>query len=166
VTRPDRHTPAHPAVATILLAGATGARSMLGVAAVARALDETDIDAAHQPTRALAESRVRRATTALSAMEIVADKLPGIADRVDLAPIVGRALGGAIIGAAVADLAGRDRRTAALIGAASAMIAAHLSFRLRRRLAAAVPAVAAGTIEDVVVIGVAAAGVAAMRQGR
>ena len=148
-------------VPTILLAAATGARSMTGLAATAQALRLRDPAAANaQPARFV--SAAANTVSALAAMELVADKLPGIPNRTDALPILGRAAAGALIGAAIAVSAGRDRATGAAVGSAAALVAAHLSFHGRRVLAERVPATVAAIVEDVTIGCIAAAGVAAM----
>jgi len=154
-----------PLVPTILLAAATGARSMTGVAAAARSL--TGVESGEppiQPARFLADSRVSAVVTTLAAMELAADKLPGIPNRIDPGPLVGRVAAGGLIGAAVAAVRGRDRAFGALVGAAAAFAGAHLSFQLRRELAELLPATLAALVEDAAVGALAAAGASAIAQ--
>jgi uncharacterized membrane protein len=136
-----------PVVPTILLAAASGARSMTGVAATARALGSP---------------RVAGGAAALAAMELVADKLPFIPNRTDPGPLAGRVVAGGVIGAAIAGATGRNRVSGALAGAAAAFVSAHLSFHLRRELSAWLPATGAALVEDAIVGAVAAAGVSAL----
>ncbi len=161
---PNRRGINHPIAATVLLAGATGARGMLGIAATSRALARAHADPHVQPARALANPRVRIATTAFAAMELAGDKLPGIPNRIDPGPIVGRALSGALIGAVIGEISGRNRVTSALIGAASAVLGAHLTFQLRKHLIDAMPAVPAAMVEDAIVMSIASVGVAALNE--
>lgn len=130
-----------------LLAGASGARSMIGMAAVACAT----------------ESRFTRVAGVAAAGELIGDKLPSTPNRTDLGPIVGRAVAGAIIGAAIANDLGKDRARYAIAGAAIAFISAHLSFRFRRGLSRRVAPVAAALIEDTVILAVAAGGASRLR---
>src|SRR4051812_16793135 len=83
-----------------LMAAATGARTMTGVAAAAK-------------TRS---PELVKVAAALALLELIGDKLPGIPNRTDLGPVVGRVAAGALIGATVARAAGRDRLTGALVG--------------------------------------------------
>jgi len=79
---------------------------------------------------------------------------------------VGRALSGAVVGAAIAADSRRDRGAAAILGALTAVACAHVSFRARRRLSAIVEPTLAAVIEDVVVLSIAAVGVAALASDR
>jgi uncharacterized membrane protein len=132
-----------------LLAAATGARTMVGVTAAAR-------------TRSPALMKV---TAALALLELIGDKFPGIGNRTDTGPIIGRVAAGAFIGASLARAAGRDRLTGALVGSLFAFAGAHLTFRLRRSLSRVLPASAAATVEDALVVGAARAGVRALPGG-
>jgi uncharacterized membrane protein len=97
-------------------------------------------------------------------MELLADKLPGIPNRTDALPLLGRAAAGALIGATIAASARRHRAAGAAVGTVVALLAAHLSFRARRALADRLVPTAAAVVEDVVVCSVAVAGVAAMNR--
>jgi uncharacterized membrane protein len=129
-----------------LMATATGARTMTGVAAAAR-------------TRS---PELVKVAAALALLELIGDKVPGIPNRTDLGPIVGRVAAGALIGASVARAEGRDRLTGALVGAVCAFAGAHLSFRFRRALSAVLPPMAAAAIEDAAVVATAALGARAL----
>ena len=150
---------------TVLLAAATGARSMTGLAATARQIAAAGAAPSAplpQPARWLATPRVAGSIAALAAMELVADKLPGIPNRTDPGPLLGRVATGGLIGAAIAAVAGSDRARGAVVGAAAAFAGAHLGFQLRRELAERLPAGVAALVEDAAVGAVAAAGVSAM----
>ncbi|HVE72122.1 MAG TPA: DUF4126 family protein [Thermoanaerobaculia bacterium] len=152
-----------PTLPTILLAAATGARTMTGLAATARVIRGGEPITA-QPARFVASGSVASAIGALAAMELLADKLPGIPNRTDALPLLGRAAAGALIGATIAAASRRDRVQGAAIGAVVAVIAARLSFHARRALAEQLPATLAALVEDAAVGCIAAAGVAAMNR--
>jgi uncharacterized membrane protein len=150
------------AMPIMLLAAASGARSLIGVAAVARA--RAGVASGLETRRAVPrivrrfDSRIADAATAAAAFELMADKSPHIPDRTDPGPLFGRVVAGAIVGASIARVWGVNRRSAAIAGAAVSFAAAQLSFRLRAALASVVPGFVAGLLEDVLVVGVAAAG--------
>ena len=148
-----------PVTATLLLASAAGARSMAGVAAMTRAfaIDEGLSDVAALP-HALASPRAQGVTALLAAGELIGDKLPNIPNRTDLLPLLGRVGAGALIGAAVSDATGRDRLTGALVGGATALLAAELSYLARRELSRVLPAFVAAAVEDAAVMWLAAEG--------
>jgi uncharacterized membrane protein len=154
-----------PILPTVLLAAATGARSMTGLAATARAVAVREPDAAQlQPARLVSSRSVAGATAALAMMELLADKLPGIPNRTDALPLLGRGVAGAIIGASIAAATRRDQIAGAAVGAVVALLSAHLSFRARRALAHHLAPTAAAVVEDVVVCSLAAAGVATLNR--
>jgi uncharacterized membrane protein len=154
-----------PTLPTILLAAATGARTMTGLAATARSVAAREPDAAQlQPARFVSSRSVAGATAALGMIELLADKLPGIPNRTDALPLLGRAAAGALIGASIAASGQRDRAAGAAVGAVVALLSAHLSFRARRALADHLAPTTAAVVEDVVVCSVAAAGVAMMNR--
>jgi uncharacterized membrane protein len=127
-----------------LLAAASGARTMAGVAAVWP----------RTPPRLLA------------AAELVADKVPGVPNRVDRALILGRIAAGALVGVAVAGRSGRNRGEFALIGGLIAFASTHATYRMRRALGVRLPSIAAALVEDAIVVGAAAAGAALLRAER
>ena len=117
---------------------ATGMRSMAGIA-----------------TLSLAKGGMtRRIMPALALGEMVLDKTPLVGDRVDALPLAGRALMGALTGGVIA----REHRDSVvpggLLGAASAIMAAHLAYRARKRLPS--PNVGGGLVEDAIVLAIAA----------
>jgi hypothetical protein len=125
-----------------LMATATGARTMTGVAAVAR----------------VRSPELAKVLAALALLELIGDKIPGIPNRTDAGPLVGRVVAGAAIGATVAHAADRDRITGAIVGAVFAFIGAHVSFRARRALSHQLPPTAAAAIEDAAILSIARLG--------
>lgn len=89
---------------------------------------------------------------AMAAGEMAADKMPWMGDRTNPAPLAGRALMGALLGGVLAGRAGAHATAGALLGAGVAVGAAHLAFRLRRR----VPGHTAAVAEDALVIALCA----------
>ena len=94
-----------------------------------------------------------RVVGALAAGELAADKTSFVGNRIDAAPLAGRALIGAIVGGVVAREADSNVLAGAVAGAAAAVAAAHVAFRIRKRLPAGV---AGGLIEDAIVMGLGA----------
>ena len=94
------------------------------------------------------------AAAMLAAGEMVADKTPFVGNRTDALPQVGRAVMGAVVGGFVAHEEGAAVWLGATIGAAAAVAATHLAYRLRTRVP--LPTMAAGLIEDALVIGAGA----------
>lgn len=114
------------------LGAVTGLRSMTGVAALSRDLADRWW-LGRRATRLeawLADDTVAAATTVLAAGEILVDKLPGIPDRIQPGPLLGRGVIGAAVGAIAAGP--DDRLAGGIIGAASAIVGAYLGWFLRR----------------------------------
>jgi len=127
----------------ILALGAlTGMRSMAGLA-----------------TLAVSHGGATRAAMAVAAAgEMIADKTSWIGDRTDPMPLAGRVTIGAGVGALVAHNHGENVLLGGVLGAATALVAAHLAYRLRKRLP--LSSVASGLVEDSLVLA-AASGFAA-----
>ena len=116
----------------------TGVRSMAGPAALAFESD----------------GPVRNVVGLLAAGEMIADKTPFVGDRIDAAPLAARAVMGGIVGGVVAYEADDNVLIGGLIGASAAIAAAHLAYRLRKRLPVSNPV--GGAIEDAFVLGLGA----------
>ena len=124
------------------MAAATGARTMVGVTAASR----------------LRSAQLANVAAAFALLELLGDKIPGIPNRTDVGPMLGRVAAGAFIGASVARATGRDRIAGALVGSLFAFAGAQLSFRLRRSLSHVLPSIVAAAIEDVAVVATARRG--------
>ncbi len=124
---------------TLALGAMTGMRSMSGPAALA--LEHDGILSSVVPM--------------MAAAEMVADKTSFIGDRIDAVPLAGRAIMGAVVGGLVARDHRQNMATGSLVGAATAIVAAHLAYYLRQRLP--LPGALAGVFEDAIVLGLASA---------
>ena len=131
---------------TVALGVLTGMRSMAGAAAFAFARGGV----------------LGRLLPVLAAGELIADKLPQVGDRIDPGPLVGRACMGALVGGAIAREEGGEVVLGGVVGALTAVAAAHLAYRVRRRLFGANPI--GGLLEDAVVVAAAAAYVSRVRR--
>jgi len=89
---------------------------------------------------------------ALAAAEMVVDKLPFIGARVNPLPLAGRAAMGALVGGVISAERRQNVLLGGLLGAATAVVAAHLFYEARRRLP--LPGVAAGLLEDLAVVAI------------
>jgi len=128
-----------------LLAAASGGRATAGVAAM---------------------SRRGCAAQLLATGELVADKMPGIPDRIDTAPMLARVAAGAVVGAMVGEQMGLHRGGAAALGGLIAFVATHATYRMRRSLSRRVGRVEAALIEDALVAGMAVAGARRLRSNQ
>jgi uncharacterized membrane protein len=116
----------------------TGVRSMAGPAALAFESD----------------GPVKNVVGLLAAGEMIADKTPFVGDRIEAAPLAARAVIGGIVGGVVAYEADDNVLIGGLLGASAAIAAAHLAYRLRKRLPVSNPV--GGAIEDAFVLGLGA----------
>ncbi len=136
------------------LGAVTGMRSMTGLAMLSRDL----ADRRRLPRHAtglqewLARDMVAITLSALALGEITADKLPGMPNRVDPGPLVGRALIGGLLGALVADRG--QRPLGALVGAAAAFAATWTAWFVRREVQrfTGIPDAALAVAEDAMAI--------------
>jgi uncharacterized membrane protein len=126
-------------LSTIITRGAiTGMRSMAGPATLAFRR----------------EGMLKPFVAALAVGEMLADKTSIIGDRIAPFPLAGRALMGALVGGVLAHESRSSVMRGACIGGAASVVAAHLAYRLRRRLP--LPSALSGVLEDAVVIAVGA----------
>jgi uncharacterized membrane protein len=127
---------------TIALGAMSGMRSMSGPAVLAINADE--------------QTTLTRAVPVLAVGEMIADKTPFIGNRIDPLPLAGRAFMGAIVGGLIAREEDASIVLGGFIGAATAVLVAHLAYRARiyahDRLGTS-----AGFIEDGVVVSMGAA---------
>jgi hypothetical protein len=123
---------------TLALGAMTGMRSMAGAATLSLGR----------------HSILKHLIAVMVAGEMVADKTTLVGDRGDSLPLAGRALMGALVGG----VAAAERRgpivLGGLVGASTAVVVAHLAFRMRRRFASS--PLLGGLVEDAVVIGIGA----------
>jgi uncharacterized membrane protein len=111
-----------------------GLRSLLAPAAVAWAVRLGWLHL-HGTPLGFMESNVAWAIFSLLALgELVADLLPQIPKRTDLAPLVARMLSGGFCGACLCAAANRSLTIGAALGAAGGVIGAFAGYETRRRL--------------------------------
>jgi uncharacterized membrane protein len=121
----------------VVLGALSGMRSMAGLA-----------------TLALPRPGLARPVLALAAAgEMIADKTPMVGDRIDALPLAGRAIMGATAGTLIAREQHQNALFGAILGAAAALVAAHLAYHGRKRLP--VSSIAGGLLEDSLVIAIA-----------
>ncbi len=87
----------------------------------------------------LASPRAAKLLRSMAAGELIADKLPGIPDRIEPEGLIGRAGSGALAGWTLATLHGRSRPLSALIGGVAAMAGAHALYHARQWLSRTLP---------------------------
>jgi uncharacterized membrane protein len=122
----------------VALGAMSGMRSMAGPAVLAINAEE--------------QTPLTRAVPVMAIGEMIADKTPFIGNRIDPLPLAGRAFMGAIVGGLIAREEDASVVLGGLIGAATAVVVAHLAYRARVYAQDRVGA-SAGFIEDGVVVG-------------
>lgn len=138
------------------LGAISGLRTTSGSAFLSRAASRGGISLEDTPFRFLGS---RKASTVLQLIllgELVIDKLPGVASRTAPHPLLGRAVSGALVGAALSASEGRRLPSGALLGAASAVTAAFAGERLRAAIGerTGTPDPLVGAAEDAVVLSI------------
>jgi uncharacterized membrane protein len=138
------------------LGAVAGMRSLSAPAILSNELSSTPTDVLQgSPLRHLQSSAVSTGLNLLAASEMVADKVPGVPDRTDLASLLMRTASGALVGAAVFT-AGQDSPIkGAILGGLAALAATYGFFYLRTSLGknTEVSDVALGLVEDAIMLG-------------
>src|SRR5690606_6410857 len=117
------------------LGAASGLRSMAAPSQVSRHLAGAAPNSA--PGRVaefLARKPVRSLLQIAALGEMIADKLPGIPDRIEPGPLVGRAFLGGAAGAVCARIHGESDGLGALVGGVAAVVGAFAGYHMRRAL--------------------------------
>lgn len=137
--------------ATVVALGAlAGARSMLPLAVVSRALGSRGAPRLRRPLSRWVSPRVQNLALLAALLELIGDKLPSVPARIAPLPLAGRALSGAAAGFLIA----RGRRRGAglftALGASCAVAAAIGSYALRKSASERLPlsSAQAGLLED------------------
>jgi uncharacterized membrane protein/uncharacterized protein (UPF0548 family) len=142
-----------------------GMRSFSAPALLSHQLSREPVEAPEGRAQVLASRRTARALTVLALGELLADKTPWVPARLWPPALVGRALSGALTGAAVAAPHRPLSAGRALLGALAAVAASFTFYALRqsatRRLG--LPNAVAGLIEDAVAVALGARLLASMR---
>lgn len=134
------------------LGAVTGLRSMTGLAMASHELSERPAGEIDGLRRWLASDPVAIALSALAIGELIVDKLPEVPDRIDLAPLAGRGVMGALVGAVAG---GEDQWIAgAMVGAVAAVAAAWVGWSVRKEAgwATGFPDPVLAVVEDAVAI--------------
>lgn len=109
----------------------SGLRSLAGPALLARAARRGDVEIPDTVPLANLPSRLSLLLQVFMVGEMAADKTPFVPSRTSRGALLGRALSGAFVGAALFASAGRGRSSGALLGALSTVTAAYAGEKLR-----------------------------------
>jgi uncharacterized membrane protein len=113
------------------LGAISGLRSLSGPAFVSRAASHGHLDLEGTPLAFLGSSRLSKVLVLTELGEVVGDKLPMTPSRTSPPPLLGRAVSGAVVGAAIFVSEGRRATTGAALGSTAAIVAAFAGERLR-----------------------------------
>jgi uncharacterized membrane protein len=102
----------------------------------------------------LSKPSVRIAAHVLTFGELIGDKLPATPNRIEPAPLTGRALMGGLAGAVIYSLARRNPVTGALLAGATAIVSSYVMYELRKEIKAktAAPDLLPALAEDAIVL--------------
>ncbi len=140
------------------LGAISGLRAFSGPAFVSRAASRGNLDLDGTPLGFLKSPRLSKALTIMALGEFVGDKLPTTPSRTALPPLISRAVSGGLVGAALFASEGLRIPAGAILGAASAVIAAFAGERLRAVAgeSTSVPDLLVAVAEDALVLAVGA----------
>ena len=113
------------------LGAISGLRSLSGPAFVSRAASRGDLNLDGTFLAFLSSPRLPKALAVMELGELIVDKLPMAPSRTTPLPLLGRAVSGAVVGAAVFVSEDRRATTGAALGSTAAIIAAFAGERLR-----------------------------------
>jgi uncharacterized membrane protein len=113
------------------LGAISGLRSLSGPAFVSRAASQGRLDLEGTSLAFLGSPRLAKLLALMELGELVGDKLPIAPSRTAPPPLLGRAVSGAVVGAAVFVSGGRRAATGAVPGSTAAIVAAFTGERLR-----------------------------------
>jgi uncharacterized membrane protein len=147
---------------TMVLSSLSGMRSFSGVTLVAFMLNRRpskNLQRSHLPFKYLQSPIAANTLAVLALGEFVGDKLPATPNRTDVVALVGRFAFGAFTGAALLKAKGGNSVSGLILGGACALTAAFASFYLRKAITGPnkLSNVAAGLIEDCLVLGIGTA---------
>ena len=115
-----------------VLGAVSGMRSMAAPAIVSRLASSGLLPLEESQIGFLTNPKASKATAILAAGEALADKLPFIPNRTQAVPLIGRAISGAMSGAAFSTGKKRSALFGALCGMAAAIGATYGAFKLRQ----------------------------------
>ena len=113
------------------LGAISGLRSLSGPAFVSRAASRGYLNLEGTSLAFLGSPRLSKALLVMALGELVGDKLPATPSRTALPALLGRAVSGALVGAAMFTSDGRSAATGAAIGSSAAVAAAFAGEQLR-----------------------------------
>lgn len=135
----------------ILIGIVAGQRAMTPLALIAGAARRGTLPTDAPGAALFASPVVAAGAVLLAAAEMAGDKMPSAPDRTVLAGLVARSLTSAFAGAALAPTG--QRKTAAVVAAATAVAASHIGLKLRMAALHRYGQTASGLAEDALVLG-------------
>lgn len=133
----------------------TGLRSTAGPATLSRAISSGRLENLDGTIfAALGSARTAKVLTLFEVGEMIADKLPIVPSRMSPQPLLGRALSGAAVGAALFASENGNKAAGGTLGAAAAVAGAYAGEQLRAQLGQrlGVPDALVALLEDGIVL--------------
>jgi len=130
-----------------------GLRPMTAPAIIAWAAKRRWIHLGSSPFATIISTKASRTITELAISELIADKLPFTASRLNAGPLASRIASGAICGAAVCGAVKRPLAAGALLGGLGAVAGALAGYHLRKRLSREMPDFKVALLEDTLAVG-------------
>jgi uncharacterized membrane protein len=149
------HKEESPIRRTLILGAVAGMRAMAAPATLSRAVVRGDVDGLENtPFAALGSPEVSTMLRMFEIGEMFVDKLPAVPSRTSLPPLLGRAVSGGLVGAALFASEGRRAATGGALGGAAAVASAYAGEQLRAQVGqlTGVPDPAVALLEDAVVL--------------
>ena len=115
----------------LALGAISGLRSASGPAFVSRAANSGDMDLDGTTLAFFGSPRLSKVLTLAQLGELIGDKLPTTPSRTAWPPVLGRAVSGGLVGAAVFLSEGQHAATGAILGSSAAVAAAFAGESLR-----------------------------------
>lgn len=152
--------------AAVALGALSGMRTLSATAVFSHYLRYNNLNIKDRKIKFLGSTGFAILSKILAAGEVAADKSSKIPDRVRPGGLSGRALSGALVGAAVYSLNRHQVWKGALVGAASALVSTVLSFYGRKFInqKTKLPDHTIGAVEDMVAVGGSIAVLEGVRQ--
>lgn len=105
------------------------------------------------PFATLISGAASKKITQLAASELIADKLPVTASRLNAVPLASRVVSGALCGATIYAVVKRPLSQGAVLGGVGAIAGAFAGYHTRKRLSRDMPDLAVAVLEDALAIG-------------
>ena len=130
-----------------------GLRALTAPAVLAWAVKRRWLRLGSLPFATVIAATASKKITQLAVSELIADKVPSTASRLNAVPLASRIVSGAICGATIYGVVKRPLPEGAVLGGLGAIAGAFAGYHTRRRLSRHTPDLAVAILEDAFAIG-------------